>query len=152
METQMKPYAGNCDRAGQRGSMLLEALIAILIFSMGILAIVGLQAASVKFTTDAKFRTDASMLASQTLGQMWVDWANIPSYNGTTQPATDVTTPASTVLPNGSRTISVTGNDFNGYVIKITIDWNLPGESTSHQYVTATEMHARCMDALGKPC
>lgn len=55
----------------QRGSMMLEALISILIFSIGILAIIGLQAASVKMSSDAKYRSDASFLASQLVAQMW---------------------------------------------------------------------------------
>jgi len=52
--------------------MLLEALISILIFSIGILAIIGLQAAAVKASSDAKYRSDASLLANQLIGQMWV--------------------------------------------------------------------------------
>lgn len=52
--------------------MLLEALIAILIFSMGILAMIGLQAAAVKLSGDAKYRSDANLLANQLIGQMWV--------------------------------------------------------------------------------
>ncbi len=56
----------------QKGVMLLEALIAILIFSMGILAIVGLQASSIKLASDAKYRSDASLLANRLIGQMWL--------------------------------------------------------------------------------
>ncbi len=52
--------------------MLLEGLIAVLIFSMGILAIVGMQAAAVKASTDAKYRSDAAMLANDLIGTMWV--------------------------------------------------------------------------------
>lgn len=59
----------------QRGSMLLEALISILIFSIGILAIVGLQAGSVKLSTDAQYRTEASLLASQQINAMWANVA-----------------------------------------------------------------------------
>ncbi|MBL8367702.1 MAG: hypothetical protein JNM54_07255, partial [Candidatus Accumulibacter sp.] len=43
----------------QAGVMLLEALIAILVFSLGILSLVALQATSIKLTGDAKYRTDA---------------------------------------------------------------------------------------------
>ncbi len=57
----------------QQGSMLLEALISILIFSIGILAIIGLQAASIKMSSDAKYRSDASMLANQHIALMWAD-------------------------------------------------------------------------------
>ena len=52
--------------------MLLEAFIAILIFSMGILAIVGMQASAVKTSADAKYRSEASLLANELIGQMWV--------------------------------------------------------------------------------
>lgn len=52
--------------------MLLESLIGILIFSIGILAIVALQAVSMKLAGDAKYRSDASLLAQELIGQMWV--------------------------------------------------------------------------------
>ena len=57
----------------EKGSVLLEGLIAILIFSFGILAIVGLQANSMRITTDAKMRIDASNIANQRVGIMWTD-------------------------------------------------------------------------------
>jgi len=52
--------------------MLLEAFIAILIFSMGILAIVGMQASAIKNATDSRYRSEAAQLANELLGQMWV--------------------------------------------------------------------------------
>ncbi|HLD10157.1 MAG TPA: prepilin-type cleavage/methylation domain-containing protein, partial [Methylophilaceae bacterium] len=61
--------------ATQQGVVILESLIAILIFSMGILALVGLQAAMIKSTSDSKYRAEASFIAQQRLGTMWVDSA-----------------------------------------------------------------------------
>jgi type IV pilus assembly protein PilV len=58
-------------RCKQQGVMLLEALISILIFSIGILAIIGLQAASIKMSSDAKYRSDASLLAGQYVNALW---------------------------------------------------------------------------------
>ena len=52
--------------------MLIEVLIAVLIFSMGILGIVGLQASAVKASTDAKYRSEAGLLANELIGRMWV--------------------------------------------------------------------------------
>ena len=43
-------------RKEQRGSILLEALIAILIFSMGILAMMGLQATAINTVAESKCR------------------------------------------------------------------------------------------------
>jgi type IV pilus assembly protein PilV len=59
-------------RAGQSGFMLIEVLISILVFSLGVLALVGLQTISIKQSTDAKYRADAAMLANEIIGQMWV--------------------------------------------------------------------------------
>lgn len=59
-------------RAGQSGFMLIEVLISILVFSLGVLALVGLQTVSIKQSTDAKYRADAAMLANEIIGQMWV--------------------------------------------------------------------------------
>lgn len=128
----------------ERGSVLLEALIGILIFSMGILAIIGLQAASTKFATDAKYRSDASYIANQTLAKMWVDTANITSYVATNQPISD--------LPSGTRSIAVTPDGAQGYVVTITITWVTPGTTgpmtgsvaAPHKYVSVTEIHNRC--------
>ena len=51
----------------QQGVVLIEALIAILIFSMGIMALLGLQAAMIKNTSDNKYRADASFIANNVL-------------------------------------------------------------------------------------
>jgi len=58
-------------RRQQQGVMLIEALIAILIFTIGILGIIGLQAAAVQQSTDAKNRAEAAYLADQLIGRMW---------------------------------------------------------------------------------
>jgi type IV pilus assembly protein PilV len=68
----MTHHSDSPSRDSQSGFMLLEALIAILIFSLGILAIVALQAVSIKLTEDAKYRSDAALLAEELLGQIWV--------------------------------------------------------------------------------
>ncbi len=59
-------------RACQSGMALLEALIGILIFSLGILAMVAMQAASVNAVADAQYRIEAVNAANQLLSQMWV--------------------------------------------------------------------------------
>jgi type IV pilus assembly protein PilV len=60
-------------RHRQVGAYLLEALIGILIFALGVLGIVGLQAASLRTTTDSALRAEAVFAANQLLGQMWAD-------------------------------------------------------------------------------
>lgn len=55
---------------GQIGSMLIEALVASVIFTIGVLALIKLQAEAVRQTTEAKGRSDASYLADKVLGDL----------------------------------------------------------------------------------
>ena len=55
----------------QRGSFLLEALIAALIVAFGILGLVGLQARAIQNVDDAQYRSEAAFLANDLLGRMW---------------------------------------------------------------------------------
>ncbi len=64
--TKTDPGAGR----RERGATLIEGMIAILIFSIGILAIMALHAASIKNTTDAQYRVEASHLANGVIAKM----------------------------------------------------------------------------------
>ena len=134
----------------QQGVMLLEALVAILIFSIGIVAVMGMQAASISQVTQAKFRTDASYLVNQIVGKMWVDLPNVPSYTsaGYAGRAAWDTTVANT-LPNGNAVIAVNGLAYTapgvtpiatGATVTVTINWKLPDETNWHKYVFTTFM------------
>ena len=136
--------------SGQAGSMLLESLIAILIFSMGILAIVGMQGSAIRATSDAKYRSDASMLANNLIGQMWVSdrtaatlQTNFQGGNGTDGGAyTAWYSGVQTTLPGaGANPPSVTVSTAGATAgqVSITINWNLPGE-TPHNYAVVAQI------------
>jgi type IV pilus assembly protein PilV len=108
----------------QKGAILLESLIAMLIFSMGILALVGLQAAMVSNTSDAKYRSLASHLAQQKLGELWADPTHIAAI---TEPV------ALAELPNGQYTMSHTPASGE---VRITITWQAPTDTTVHNITT----------------
>ncbi|MDR2786879.1 MAG: hypothetical protein LBD06_00710 [Candidatus Accumulibacter sp.] len=61
----------------QSGVMLLEALIAILVFSLGILTVIGIQATSIRMAADAQLRSKAALLADRLVGQMWASGGDI---------------------------------------------------------------------------
>jgi type IV pilus assembly protein PilV len=65
----------------QQGVMLLEALVGVLIFSIGILGMVSMQATAIQNSAAATYRTEASYLANQIIGTMWADRANLASYS-----------------------------------------------------------------------
>ncbi len=107
----------------QQGVALIEALIAILIFSVGVLGIVGMQANMVKNTSDSKYRADASYLAQQRIGQLWIaSPANRAPFIGTEN--------ISALLPGGTRTVAQSGVQYT-----VTVTWQQPGEP-QHQFMT----------------
>lgn len=112
----------------QSGGVLLEGLISILIFSVGILALVGLQAASMKNTTQAKMRIDASLVANQRLGQIWVDIPNMVNYE---EEDTEVS-----ALPEGKRSTNIVGDQ-----VTVTVTWKIPGDSTEQSFTTIARIN-----------
>jgi type IV pilus assembly protein PilV len=131
--------------ANQSGVMLLEVLIGILIFSVGIVAMLGMQATAMRATVDAKYRTEASFLANEIIGQMWVDRANLALYNTPSscpggKPCAWIARvqDASTGLPNATGgnapTITVAGSQ-----VTVTVRWRRPGDTSDSNHVaTAT--------------
>ncbi|MBK7357206.1 type IV pilus modification protein PilV [Propionivibrio sp.] len=77
----------------QNGSALIEAMVAVLVFSFGILALISMQTAAIRSTADAKYRADASFLANQIIGQMWGEApASLVTYvNGSSATAVGAT-------------------------------------------------------------
>lgn len=61
----------HASRRPARGFMVLEVLIALLIFSLGVLGLVGLQARAAKDTGQAQYRAQAVLLANELVGMMW---------------------------------------------------------------------------------
>lgn len=131
----------------QRGSVMLESLIAILIFSMGILALVAMLGVSVKNTTSAKYRSEASLLANQVIGEMWVgDKTNsvlLSDYGSATEGAkytawkekVEETLPG--VGDDNAPTIVIDGDN----MVTVTVYWQAPGETDQHQYAAVTHIH-----------
>ncbi|MDO9005179.1 MAG: pilus assembly protein PilV [Aquabacterium sp.] len=123
----------------QTGFMLIEVMISVLIFSVGVIALVGLQAAMTRAQSESKVRADAANLAAELLGMIWADAANIASY----ATASCASAPqcagwrnkVSLVLPSsGDSTVTVvpaTGR------VDVILTWTMPG-GTPHQYTTST--------------
>lgn len=130
----------------QRGSVMLESLIAILIFSMGILALVALLGASVKNTASAKYRTEASLFANQVIGEMWT--SNRTNASLVADYGTDsgdkyeawkerVVQTLPGVAEANLPSISVAADN----TVTVTVYWQAPGETDQHKYVAVTRIH-----------
>jgi len=109
----------------QKGAVLLEALIAILIFSFGILAISGLQGAMMKNTAEATYRAEASYVVQQRLGMMLSTPYGLGGNN--TMPVAN--------LPSGILTTKLLSDGR----FKFLVTWQVPGES-QHSYEAVTSI------------
>jgi type IV pilus assembly protein PilV len=111
----------------QRGVALLECLIALLIFSFGVLGIAGLEARAINFSVDSEDRNRAALFASEIASNMWL--------NGTvtvTAPAllafqASVSDPTKIGLPNGVVSIVPVAGTTNS--ADITITWKPPSDA-----------------------
>ena len=140
-------------RAAQAGIVIVEVLLAVLVFSFGILGVINLQANAIKMNADAKLRSDASYLAGQIISQMWVDRANLADYahftqgtactfTGSTANSSNVTSwvgasaTAGTVLgslPNATSQIKIeTGTN----MVTVKICWRAPQETETHNFTS----------------
>lgn len=120
----------------QAGVMLIEALIGILIFSIGILALIGMQAVAISNTADARYRSEASFLASEVIGRMWADIPNLPKYDKDYAPAFAprdgwVTKVARTLpgVDTAGATAPTIEHDAANNQVTVTIQWQQPGET-----------------------
>jgi type IV pilus assembly protein PilV len=118
----------------QSGVMLIEALMGLLIFSMGILALVGMQATAISQVTDAKYRSDAAFLADRIIGEIWVN-------KGTGVPALTAAwaTEVGNTLPNatGSNVPTVVTA---GTQVTVTVFWQAPGASAVSNHVAIAHL------------
>lgn len=113
----------------QSGIMLLEALVGILIFSVGILALVGMQASMIRATTDVRNRSEASFLANQIIGRMWLDRTNLATY------AHRPTGGGTTCDPTGADSTNATVTAWLASFTTAGQSTYLPGATTAKQQI-----------------
>jgi len=127
--------------AGQSGSYLLEALIAILIFAFGVLGLIGLLGSSIRVTNDARYRAEAATLANAMIADMWTtNAANIDTFTAAKLPAW--TTKVAALLPGGiAPDVAVTpGFSVESRTVVVTVSWQLPGESSPHRHIMTAQI------------
>lgn len=129
-------------RVAAQGFSLIEVLVAILIFSIGVLGFVGFRTTATREATEAKVRADASFLADQAISLMWANRTKLSDYamSSSTAPVplgawytlVQATLPGSNAHPP-----TVTIGPGPGEV-DITMRWRLANSSTVHQYNVKT--------------
>lgn len=120
-------------RRNVRGFTLVEALVALLALSIGLLGVAGLQLTGLRNNLSASWRTQATYLAYDILDRMRANRVNRTAYatglgappGGASVAEADLAawkTNMGSTLPAGDGTVQVTGADNN--VIIITVQWD----------------------------
>jgi type IV pilus assembly protein PilV len=93
----------------QYGVALLECLMALLIFSVGLLGLLGLEARVMNFSVDSENRNRAAMFASELASQMWLNGTVVPVTPAFTALKASVNNQTLGGLPGGAVVIAQIG-------------------------------------------
>lgn len=128
--------------ASQSGGSLLEGLLAIVLFSVGLMSLLMLLSASLVETGNARYRSEASLLASDLIAQMWTGDRSLTELRArfTKPESEDYKNWLATVhsrLPGTSGTTNLPTISIDDQrQVKILIRWQAPGDGKTHQLLT----------------
>jgi len=126
-----------------RGIALIEVMVALLIFMLGILGFIGMRTALTKAQAESDLRANAAYLASEVMGRMWSDVQNLSAYEGTdkcsAKACSEWRSKVVQALPGGTASIAVDESTGN---VSIKVGWRLPG-GISHSYETQSNISAK---------
>lgn len=143
---------GRCRLAHmQRGAFLLEALVALLIFSFGVMAMAGLQARAARHFNEAQYRANAAELVQATIASMRAsDPATLASRFDPTTSAADWSAllgqakrlPGVNDVQNVPAVQIIDGPTTTSRQVSLSVFWQTPGDLTAHRYAASTVIAA----------
>jgi type IV pilus assembly protein PilV len=122
-------------RRAARGISLIEVLVVLVLFSFGLIGMVGLQARALQTSVGAEDSARASLLVNDLASRMWgarsimLDAAVVEDWNDRVADTTQGG------LPNGEGTVTVAGN-----VATIRVTWRAPHEPSTASHVHQTQV------------
>lgn len=127
------------------GSALIESLLAILIFSVGLLSLLALLTATLKESDNARYRSEASLLATDLVSRMWSGERSLSSLRQRFDPLADE---YQRWLKRVQSTLPGVTNNKNlpelriddERIITLTLRWQIPSDTQQHQLVVVTRL------------
>jgi type IV pilus assembly protein PilV len=129
-------------KAHQKGVSLLEGLLSIVLFSVGMLSLLMLLSTSLVETGNARYRSEASLLASDLIGQMWTGDRSLTALRKrfTETTSDDYQRWLRTVhdrLPGTDGTHNLPAITIDDHrKVQIVLYWQAPGDGKKHQLLT----------------
>ncbi len=127
------------------GNALIESLISILVFSVGLLSLLALLTATLKESDNARYRSEASLLASDLVSRMWSGERSLTALRQRFDQRSDEYQQwlqrVKSALPGASTERNMPQLLINDQrQITLTLYWQAPSETERHQLVTVTQL------------
>ncbi len=131
------PRVGGRPGRLQRGVTLIEVMVALLLFSAGLLGLVSLQARATQYSIGAEDSNRAALLANEIAATMWTQGSVVVDEDVLAAWDARVADAAGGGLPNGEGTVAVAGA-----VATVTVTWRPVGalNDAGHRYQTQVVM------------
>ena len=134
----------------QQGATMIEVLVAVVVLSIGLLGLAGLQSVGLTHNQSANFRSTATMMSYSILDSMRAN--RIEARNGSYNVSIGAAIPSGTTvheqdmslwlnelalrLPSGTGAINVNGN-----TVTITVQWDdSRGALAAQQFILTTQL------------
>ena len=132
-------------RAAQRGLLLVESMVAALVFSVGVLGAVTVQTQANRHLGDAQYRAEAAQIAHAALGRMWTEtpgglaerYATERDGRGYRDVVASASRLPGAALPGNAPDITLApGPSAASLTVTVVVRWQVPGEP-AHRYTVA---------------
>lgn len=136
----------------QIGGGLIEALMSLVVLSVGILGLIGMQATVIQDNSESRVRMQAGFFATSVLGMAAANPENVGCFivNSTQSAACvspDVQTQASawldqvvSALPGAATVPPQVAYDNGSGQLTVTLRWRMRGDNAVHNYVATTQV------------
>lgn len=115
-------------RVHEQGSTLIEVLVAMVLFSVGVVGLLRTLTLTVRDVGEVEMRSLAMSAAERRLAQIWTDLPNAASYVETNTTLSG--------LPQGKRSVSL-----SGALVTVSVTWQAP-TGDAHSYSTNATLPA----------
>jgi len=116
-----------------RGVTMVEVLVALLVFSLGILGAVGMQARAIQLSVDSEDRSRAALLANEIVAEMWTQQTTTLPPAAVAAWTARLRNPQVSGLPQANAVIGAP--DAAG-IVTVTITWQPPHAVAASTFVT----------------
>jgi len=139
-------------RRDQNGGGLVEGLMSLVVLSVGILALIGMQATLIQDNSESRVRMQAGFFATSVLGMAAANPQNVGCFIvNSAQSAACVSVDAQAqatgwvdqvmnVLPDAATVPPQVSYDSASGQLTVTLRWRMRGDSMVHNYVAATQV------------